>query len=365
MSLAIYELPKSTTFQPDAAGRNDLQKALDHAYRFTRVAPPNSPRDVRLDYKTRRTQSGCRYISSALFRVCRVLSPGLSNTVVSLAAPARAGDVLRDQFSTQVACTVFNQVVDLRYAGLLSQSQLIFDENQKTIEGLLGPKTHFFENGSFVELVESVLSGIGDIEFAGASLVGRRIFLRYLRPETVHTVVGSFRYGYAFCATEAGDDAVRCYLMYQRTACGSCCLESPSGRLLRQRRTGTRFIENIKRLLARLLSDQPHDLPRELEQLVRRKVFGAVEGRAIERTLANWRRRFKLAGMPADMANSVTARLLGRDQVTSSVMMPDEVAGLTEYQLLQIAMDESRRRSQRLRELAERATFTVFFGDVA
>jgi hypothetical protein len=361
----IYDTPQSALYLPDGDGRRQLQAALDDMYRNTRVSPPSSIRDVRLDHRTRRTQSGARYISSALFRVCRVLAPGLSTTVVSLSGAERTGDRLREHFSTTTACAIFNDIVDLRFSGVLSQSQFVIDEHRQTVEGLLGPKTHYFENGSFVELVESVLRDTCDATFAGATLVGRRLFVRYLRPEPIHTVVGTYRRGYAFCATEAGDDAIRGYLLYQRDECGSCCLEAPTGGLMRQRRTGSKFIENIKRLLARLLSDSQREWPQEVEGLMQRPIFRSTDGRAIARVLASWRRRFKLAGMPADIAAGVTARMMGQDQTQTMepVLTLAEINSKTEYDMFLIAMDESRRRGQRLRELSERATFNVFFGD--
>lgn len=363
---SIYDVPQSLSFEGDEPGRLDLQRTLDLMYRVTRAAPPGSARDIRLDPRTRRTQAGARYVSSALFRVCRVLAPGLSSTLVSLTGPEQADTDARERFSTATACQVFNQIVDLRFSGLLSQSQLIVDENRNTIEGLLGPKTHYFENTAFLELVEGLVQSTCEAQFAGATLVGRRLFVRYLIPEPVVTVMGAYRRGYAFCATEAGDDAIRGYLMYQRQDCGSCCLEAPRSGALRQRRTGTKFLDKIKRLLARLLTAEHRPFDRSVGDLLSRPVFRTVDERSIVRTLAFWRRRFKLAGMPADIATNIVTRLLGREgskEDSGPVVSLSELAEITEYDMFLIAMDESRRRGQRLRELSERATFSVFFGD--
>lgn len=362
-NLTLYDVPSQQSFTPDANGRELLQKELDATFRSTRVTQPGSVRDLRLETRTRRTQAGFRYISSALFRVCRVAAPGLSNVVTNLAAGGRGPEHTAEACSLPTACAVFNQVVDLRFGGVLSTCQLVVDEERKTVEGFLGPKTHYLENVAFVELAEDVLQDTAAATFAGATLVGRRLFIRYLRPERIMTPVGIYRSGYAFCLTESGDDAIKAYTLYQREECGSACLEVTSVRTQRQKRTGSRFLEKLKQLLTTLLRQEPRAFDDEVQNLMGTRVFTNTDHRIVKREIAAWHRKMRLAGTPHDVAHRAMDRLLERDRVTGDPMTESRLAAKTAYDLFLILTEEGRIRGQRVRELVERAAFKVFFGD--
>lgn len=359
---SLYDMPSFKTFAGTAAGRRDLQAALDQMFRSTRVTNPSVPREIRLNPLTRKTQDGFRYISSALFRVCRALAPGLSNVVSNLMGPTRQDTGQREVYSTPAACAIFNQLVDLRFQSVLTKAQIILDEERKVIEGFLGPQTHFLENATFLELVEGTLADSCGAEFAGASLAGRRLFARYLHPETIDTPWGDYQRGYAVCASESGDDSIRAYLMYQHVETGCCCLEVPTGGVYRQRRTGSRFMEQIKRLLVKLATAKPRDLEGDLSELSERKLFHKLDDRNIHLVLARWRRSLKLAGMPADIATSVTGKVVSLSD-DGSLPSLSKLEDLTEYDLFMASMGLCHNKGQRIREISERAAFKVFLGD--
>jgi len=359
---SLYDSPLYKTFTPDHFGRQELQKVLDNMYRTTRVASPSSPTEIRFNPITRKTQYGFRYTSLALSRVCRALSPGLSNVISNVSGPTTTDKGQREKYSTPVACAVFNQLVDLRFHAVLTKAQLVMDEERKTLEGMLGPQTHYLENSSLLDLVENALTDCCDARFAGATLAGRRLFVRYLRPDVMETPLGDYRCGYAVCATESGDDSIRAYLLYESVETGHSCLEIPAGGTYRQRRTGSKFMEQIKRLLVKLAMAKPRDFNHDLVALDSQPLFPNTDERTMGLVMSRWRRQLKLAGMPADMANNVVNTLVnGTDSSSPPSLLT--LAELTEHDLFVAAMAAGQNRGQRLRELSERATFSVFFGD--
>lgn len=360
---SLFDPPLFKVFSGDPMGRKDLDKSLSAMFRSTRVMNPGSPTEVRLSPTTRKTQNGFRYTSSALQRVCRALAPGLSNLVTNVAGPTRHDGGQREIYSTAAACQVFNQLVDLRFATVLTKSQLVIDEERKTIEGMLGPKTHYLENGSLLELVESALEDCCGAVFAGATLAGRRMFVKYLQPEPIETPYGEYRRGYAICATESGDDSIRAYLTYQHMDTGYCCLEVPVGGSYRQRRTGSKFMEQIKRMLVKLTQAKSKDLSLALMELEGRKLFTSTEYKAVRAVLSRWTRALKLAGMPSDIAKGAAKSVAKLEVDTVRPVNRQNLLDVTEHDFFKAAMAASQNRGQRVLEVSERAVFNVFLGD--
>jgi hypothetical protein len=363
---SLFDPPLYKSFTADSVGRRVLQADLDQMFRGTRIVNPGAPREIRLNPATRTTQTGFRYTSMAFSRVCRALAPGLSNLINNISGPVQHDAAGRESYSTPTACAVFNQIVDLRFQTVLVKSQMVVDEERRIIEGLLGPKTHYLENSSLLDLVETALVDCCGAVFAGATLAGRRMFVRYLRPEIVATPQGEYRYGYALSATESGDDSIRTYLLYQHTGTGHSCLETPAGGLYRQRRTGSKFLEQIKRLVIKLTTAKFRDFNLGLMTLSDSLLFPSTDPRAIDLVAAKWCRNFKLAGMPGDIANAVMARIATID-MTDMQSRPSllNLAELTMYDLFMAAMAAGQGRGQRVRELTERAAFWTFFGEEA
>ena len=360
----LYDTPPFVTFPAGEGGREALQRVLDHNYRHTIVSPPSGVADVRLNPRTKKTMAGLRYTSTALFAVCRVCAPGLSSVVTHLAGDARPNDRRRDLFSLDTACNVFNQVADLRYGPLLSQCRFVIDESRGTIDGVLGPRTHYLENSSFVELTEGILTDTAEVTFAGASMVGRRLFLRYYEPEQIVTSDGIYRRGFAFCVSEAGDDAIRSYRLYEHVDSGGCCLQIPHARRQKQKRTGSKFANRLRQMLVGVLQAKPVDVAASVQRLQASLLFSdSGDEQHVKSVVRGWRRRLRLSGLPADIADGVSSAPFGFDNPEASPLTTSALATKTEYDLFKAAMLDSTNRSQRLREVVERSVFSVFLQD--
>lgn len=358
--MLLFDLPDAKTFGPGLGNRATLRDWLEESYRNTNVCVPASVRDVRLDVKTLRTQAGYRYSAAAFRRICRLLAPGLSKVVLNVLGEGAERDKLREIFSRESACHLFNEVADLRFDGLVSGHQMLLDSKRQRIEGFLGPKTHYLENSSFLDLVETIITDCADVAFAGADITGRRLFIRYLNPKRIPTVQGNWLQGYAFCIDEAGDDAIRAYLYYQRVECGSGCLQPRANRQRqRQRRTGSKFAARLKQLLAGVLRAEPLDLATVFQELASRKLFHEGTEGALRHIQRQWVQVLRLAGIPADIADGVAGMPFMATSLFGQRTLP-EVLRCTEYDLFYALIADASGRNQRLRELLERAAFSVF-----
>lgn len=357
----LYEPPNSVEFSPDAKGRALLQTHLDRLLRDTNIATPESVRAIRLDARTLSTQMGFRYSAYAFSRVCRIMAPGLSKVVQNISGEARPTDLSADLFSRPAACNVFNEIANLRFNSLLSNYQMVLDVKARRIEGFLGPKTHYLEVSSFLELAESIIVDTGDgVEFAGASLVGRRLFIRYLKTEEIDTHDGVYRQGYAFCIDEAGDDAIRAYLLYRREECGSSCLQAPAKFRQRQRRTGSRFAIKLRQLLAGVLRPEPLDIEAAISELSYRTLFDEQDENYILHVRKKWIQIFRLSNVPADTAEAVVHSIFMPKASLGSALSTAQVMQKTEYDLFQALTLYAKDRGQRMRELLESVAFQVF-----
>ena len=151
--------------------------------------------------------------------------------------------------------------------------------------------------------------------------------------------------------------------MYQHIESGHCCLEVPAGGIWRQRRTGSKFMEQIKRLLVKLSMAKSRDLSVGLMELAGRKLFPSTDDKTVHLLLTRWRRRFKLAGMTADVAKAATNAVIKHEHGNASPANYPIAEHLTERDLFEAAMAAGQSRGQRIRELTEKAAFDVFFGD--
>jgi hypothetical protein len=363
-SMLLYDTLAAAKFEPGEAGRNALQVFLDDCFKNTLVTSPNSVSDIRLNPRTKKTLTDRRYTSTALFAVCRVCAPGLSGVVTHLAGDARPNDRRRDLFSVETACNVFNQVVDLRFGSMLSQCRLVVDERYNRIDGVLGPRTHYLENSTFVELVESILVDAADVTFAGATAIGRKLFLRYHEPDVITTLDGPYRRGFAFFVSEAGDDSIRPYRLYERVADGGTCLQVPSIRRSRQKRTGSKFAAKLRQMLVSVLQSEPCDIAAEIEAMHDSHVFtDDFSSEGVQSVVRSWRRRLRLGGVPSDIADGIASSPFGYDNSEASPLSDTVLASKTEYDLFRAAIADATTRGQRVRELVERAAFSVFIQD--
>jgi len=360
-AVTLCDMPNVWDFPEGKAGRENLAEELARMNGNTQVTSPESIRSVRLEPRTLATASGLRYSSYAFTRVCKLLAPGLSKVVQNIAGDARPTDTSAEFFSRTSACNIFNEVAALRFGPLLSNYQMVVDAKARRIDGFLGPKTHYLEASSFMELVESIIcDAADDVEFAGASLVGRRLFLRYLKSEDIATVDGPYRQGYAFCIDEAGDDAIRAYLLYQRMTDGSACLQAPSRFRQRQRRTGSRFTIKLRQLLVGVLRPDPLDIADSLAELADTMLFDEPDEMYLAQERRRWIQTLRMANVPAEIAEATVGSLFLPRTELGRAPHVSEILERTELDLFKSLIGYASGRSQRLRELLESVAFQVF-----
>lgn len=360
----LYDAPPSYDFPPTKVGLADLRETTERHMRYTLVSQPNGVGELKLLPDNCRTVAvGRRYTTGAFGRVCRAASPGLSPVVLHMAGLKRRLGMDPEQYSMGAACKVFNDVIDFYFESQLSTTQLVIDERSKTIVGAMGPKGIFFENANFLELAIDMVSST-DAEFGGGSLAGRRMFLRFICPaDVIKTKLGEFYPGYAFCSTEAGDDAIRAYRLYQHVATGHSCLEVPRIKRQKQRRVGSKFAQQLKQVFVGIMAAEPIDFGNMVERLATKRVFDSFDYSDVRRTVGRWQKRLKLDSVPADIAQSVVASLLYYDQIIPATRSDSELATMTQYDIYRALTAAAHMRPQRMREMLERAAFSVFFED--
>jgi len=247
----LYVSPELYEF----SDKKRLDKRLTSVDEKTIVRPPASCAEVVLDDEGRTVEGGYRYTVNSFDTVARTLAPGLSTLVPNLAGENHRSRRKKEHQAFPEALSVFNAVARVRFEAELAQCQFVFNEGEKLIEGVLGPKTKYLDNSLFFQLVdETLIATFGnDVSFYCAHVAGRRLLLRYCRDEPLCTLECSsdvshhIHRGYHFSNSESGDASVRAAPLYVNPEDGGACL----GRFARAK---TRMIHAGREFRARLNS---------------------------------------------------------------------------------------------------------------
>ena len=156
------------------------------------------------------------------------------------------------------ALGVFNSVARARFEAELAQCQFVFNEGEKLIEGVLGPKTKYLDNSLFFQLVdETLVASFGnEVSFYCAQVAGRRLLLRYHKTDPLCTVEAasgsshSIYRGYHFSNSESGDASVRAAPLYVNPENGNACLGSFARAKTRVIHAGREFRARLNSLLS-------------------------------------------------------------------------------------------------------------------
>jgi hypothetical protein len=354
----LSDTPTAHTFD-GVAGRATLVAQLEANLAHTVVAAPQTPRDIRLDPNTCRTQSGMRYINTALTKMCRFAAPGLSQLLSHVAA-ARSVTVREDDaFSHRTACAVFNEVIDLRFQQL-GHCQLVSNHGARIIEGVLGPRTVHLDHLTLFELADSVFTDAGGV-FSVARMSGRRLYLLYQTLQAVAVGRHVYRLGYVLVANEAGDDAIACYHHYGHPD-GYGFLRRPPASPGRKRRVGNQLRDRIQAMFASAVQPAEQGCTDAISAAAGRPLFTSTDRAHIDRTLRLWVRRMRLVGVPAGVAEDITARLpLNPNGV--GWLSSDALLARTEYDIMVLLMQAGAERSARVQEVLQRAAAKLFSED--
>jgi hypothetical protein len=251
----LYVSPEAREFV-DKAELDEWLRGVDDN---TLVRPPASADEVILNKDGRTADGNHRYTVNSFDTVCRALAPGLSSLVPNLAGENQRARRKKEFCSFEDALLVFNTLVATRFDAELIQCQFVFNEREKIIEGVLGPKTKYLDNSLFFQLVdETLVSAFGtDVEFYEAHLAGRRMLLRYCRKEPLCEVrpadghsFHAIHRGYHFSNSESGDASVRAAPLYVEPVSGASCLGSFSKSKTRMIHAGREFHSRLNSLLS-------------------------------------------------------------------------------------------------------------------
>tara|TARA_B100000700_G_scaffold304883_1_gene378029 strand:+ start:266 stop:1405 length:1140 start_codon:yes stop_codon:yes gene_type:complete len=250
----LYVSPEAHSFE----SKHKLDAWLRGVDDATLVRPPASKEEVLLGDDGRTVEGSYRYTINSFDAVCRYLAPGLSALVPNLSGETQRSRRKAEFQSFDDALVVFNTVASVRFEAEVAQSQFVFNEREKIIEGVLGPKTKYLDNSLFFQLVDdTIVSTFGnEVDFYGAYLAGRRMLLRYARKDPLATVgpkhdrTDVIHRGYHFSNSESGDASVRAAPLYVNKEDGSACLGSFSKSKTRMIHAGREFRARLNNLLS-------------------------------------------------------------------------------------------------------------------
>ena len=252
----LYVQPQKNAFDCAMAMERSLRK-VDEG---TVIYPPAHPEDLMLQPDGRTKRHGKRYTSSAFLSVAKAIAPGLSLLIPNIAGITGRPDSRNEKYSSNEAIRIFNAIIDLRYDEDLSMCQLVVNENDDYIEGLLGPKTQYLENFTFFQMIQDMLGETAETEFREGVVAGRQMMLRYAHKDPLVTMPGdepdTFHYGYHFANSESGDMSVRAAPLIYRPYDGTASLVrfNESGR---QFHTGRDFTSKLSALVSTVVTARP------------------------------------------------------------------------------------------------------------
>lgn len=251
-SLSLYVKPRKKSFSCPVK----LERELREVDEGTVIYPPSSADDLMLKSNGATRAHGNRYTVPAFNSVAQAVAPGLSLLVPNIAGINRRPRSSREAFSQKEAIRIFNAIVDLRFDDDLSLCQLVVNERDGHIEGLLGPKTQYLENLTLFQMIQDMLGDTVDTEFCEGLVAGRHLMLRYTHTEELTTIEGeesdAFYYGYHFANSESGDASVRAAPLIYRAldGTGSLIHLKEAGR---QFHTGKDFAAKLSHLISSVL----------------------------------------------------------------------------------------------------------------
>lgn len=201
-------------------------------------------------------RGGYRYTSISFKQVAQLLAPGLSTIL-----PDLSGDIKRknvDEAMTDVhrAREIFNTFVTLRIP-LLRTYRLLRNEDEKTIDGIIGQKHRSLENLTMLSATSDAISAVAsrDMEFHAGLVTGRKLVLWYRSNTPMFTMdiddtQWPFHYGYYFCNAESTGTSVRGSLTVY-TKHGTCMAPFTKGS--RVTHIGRDFSQRLSKMFQHIL----------------------------------------------------------------------------------------------------------------
>lgn len=221
------QFPAQKAYEFDADEEFLLRDHLADVEKNTIIYPVVSPIDCILgdDFKTKR---GYTYSSLAFRQACKMLCSGLMTTLPELAGMHRTSEDSPDNYSSSLAVDIFNRVIKLRFSAQLQAAQLILDNRNKTIDGVVGIRYRHMSNHDFYSLTKETINSRPNGKFVWAVLSGRSLYMRYRWQEpTIYTDYPADTYGFGLQLhnTETGGSSARSAVTLIRNLTGEYSLD--------------------------------------------------------------------------------------------------------------------------------------------
>lgn len=250
----LFVRPVTMTFGPDQLG--DLTTYLQRLERNSSLTPIQDPVELLLNDKDKTQRGGYRLTSLCFQQVVSMLCRGGVQYIMDLAGISMPGNVPRDLIRPASARTIYNELINVRHT-VLAGCRLLRNDLTHTIDGVVGPKFHSYENLSMLNAVHDMLGQTRpDLRFHGAYMIGRKLLLWYRDRTPFHTLAYDtatwrFYHGYYLRNAETSGVGVRgCAAVF--TPRGSCLAKfEKSSRVVH---VGSTFETRLRKMLDHTLS---------------------------------------------------------------------------------------------------------------
>jgi len=209
----LYQRPELLHFS--RANQFGLEQQLQRNNEVTSTHTITDVRELQLDEHGRTLQGGFRYTATSFRQLCRTVAAGAGALIRDLVGDRLSHDQRDRLADPQLACRLFNQIVELRFP-LLRSYKAMRDEDSKLIEGLIGPKHFSLQNSALYEQVEeAIATERSPATYYSGVLLGRKMLLWYRsrQPFLVARIGGDefwkFYWGYFFCNGEVRGTSAR------------------------------------------------------------------------------------------------------------------------------------------------------------
>lgn len=250
----LFVRPISMTFRPDQL--NELTAYLQRLERNSDLMPIQDPVELTLNDRDRTHRGGYRLTSLCFQQVVGMLCRGGAQYIMDLAGLVMPGHVPSNLARPASARMLYNELIQLRYS-VLAGCRLLRNDLTHTIDGLVGPKFHSYENLSMLGTVTDTLRQTRpDMRFHGAYMIGRKLLLWYRDKSPFHTLqmdgaMWRFYYGYYLRNAETSGVGVRgCSAVF--TPRGSCL--SQFEKASRVVHVGSTFETRLRKMLEHTLN---------------------------------------------------------------------------------------------------------------
>lgn len=245
----LFVRPPSASFRHDQLG--DLTTHLQRLERNSSLLAIQRPDELTLNDKDRTHRGNYRLTSLCFQQVVSLLCRGGAQYMTDLAGISMPGHVPSNLYSPSSARSIYNELILLRHS-VLHGFRLLRNDLTHTIDGLVGPKFHSYENLSMLNTIHDMLGSTRpDLRFHGAYMLGRKLLLWYRDRQPFHTLTADgapwrFYHGYYLRNAETSGVGVRgCAAVF--TPRGSCLSTfEKSSRVIH---VGSTFETRLRRML--------------------------------------------------------------------------------------------------------------------